>query len=261
MRTFPLAVVLAGLVAACAGSVPPPARHPTPPRSSEPTVAAQAAVTSPAAWLLGHDWERIPTRKHVVALTFDAGGDGAGVHAIRQTLASRHVPATFFLTGSWVRAHPAKAHRIAATYRVGNHSLDHPHFPSLTNRQIRSQIRRAATAISEICGVSPAPLFRFPFGDRDARTIDAVNGIGYIPVRWTVDTLGWKGTSGGQSVRSVVRRVLAGLRPGEIVLMHVGAHPSDHSTLDADALPRVISALRARGYGFVTLDALLNAKS
>src|SRR5690348_779965 len=44
-------------------------------------------------------------------------------------------------------------------------------------------------------------------------------------------------------------------RPGEIVLMHVGATPDDHSTLDAAALPRVISGPRAGGYTFVTLDA------
>jgi peptidoglycan/xylan/chitin deacetylase (PgdA/CDA1 family) len=51
--------------------------------------------------------------------------------------------------------------------------------------------------------------------------------------------------------------VLKAARPGEIVLMHVGAHPKDHSTLDADALPQVISGLRAKGYGFVTLEAVL----
>ena len=39
--------------------------------------------------------------------------------------------------------------------------------------------------------------------------------------------------------------------------MHVGSHPTDHSTLDANALPRVISGLRAAGYGFVTLDTLV----
>jgi peptidoglycan/xylan/chitin deacetylase (PgdA/CDA1 family) len=38
--------------------------------------------------------------------------------------------------------------------------------------------------------------------------------------------------------------------------MHVGPNPNDHTTLDADALPTVISELRARGYSFVTLDAL-----
>jgi peptidoglycan/xylan/chitin deacetylase (PgdA/CDA1 family) len=48
--------------------------------------------------------------------------------------------------------------------------------------------------------------------------------------------------------------VVGSLRPGEIVLMHVGSNPDDHSTLDADALPELIDALRARGYGFTTLD-------
>jgi peptidoglycan/xylan/chitin deacetylase (PgdA/CDA1 family) len=41
------------------------------------------------------------------------------------------------------------------------------------------------------------------------------------------------------------------------VLMHVGANPSDHSTLDADALRTVIDDVRARGYAFVTLAGVL----
>jgi len=40
------------------------------------------------------------------------------------------------------------------------------------------------------------------------------------------------------------------------VLMHVGSSP-DGSTLDAHALPQVISQLQRRGYSFVTLDALV----
>jgi hypothetical protein len=39
--------------------------------------------------------------------------------------------------------------------------------------------------------------------------------------------------------------------------MHVGSNPDDGTTLDADALPSMIGRLRAAGYGFVTLDALL----
>jgi len=58
-------------------------------------------------------------------------------------------------------------------------------------------------------------------------------------------------------VDSIVQRVLQAAAPGEIVLMHVGSHLTDHSTLDASALPRVISGLRAAGYGFVTLDTLV----
>ena len=99
-------------------------------------------------------------------------------------------------------------------------------------------------------------LFRFPFGDRDARTISVVNSLGYVPVRWTVDTLGWQGTSGGMTAQRVTDRALGALRPGEIVLMHVGSHPTDGSALDAAALPTMIDRMQAAGYGFVTLDAL-----
>jgi peptidoglycan/xylan/chitin deacetylase (PgdA/CDA1 family) len=74
-----------------------------------------------------------------------------------------------------------------------------------------------------------------------------VNGAGFVPVGWTVDTLGWKGTSGGITTQTVVSRVLGGLRPGEIVLMHCGSNPDDHSSLDAAALPAMIQNLRAPG--------------
>jgi peptidoglycan-N-acetylglucosamine deacetylase len=47
-------------------------------------------------------------------------------------------------------------------------------------------------------------------------------------------------------------RVVAGLVPGEIVMMHLGSS-RDGTTIDADALPVVIRAVRARGYRFVTL--------
>jgi hypothetical protein len=67
---------------------------------------------------------------------------------------------------------------------------------------------------------------------------------------------GLAGTSGGQTVQKVVDRVLAALQPGEIVLMHVGSHPTDGSMLDAAALPQIIDAMRARGYRFVTMTAL-----
>jgi peptidoglycan/xylan/chitin deacetylase (PgdA/CDA1 family) len=48
----------------------------------------------------------------------------------------------------------------------------------------------------------------------------------------------------------------AALQPGEIVLMHAGCNPADHTTFDADALPRVITELRVRGSYIVILDAL-----
>ena len=101
-------------------------------------------------------------------------------------------------------------------------------------------------------GADPWPWFRFPYGDYSAHAISVVNGAGFVPVGWTVDTLGWKGTSGGITAQTVLNRVLGSLRPGQIVLMHCGSNPDDHSALDAAALPSVIQALQVRGYAFVT---------
>ena len=204
----------------------------------------------------GRNWTAIPTHVKVVALTFDAGANADGVNSILRTLGETHVAATFFLTGDFVHSFPGKAKAMAAAGRIGDHSVSHPYFTKLTDAQIRDQVLRARDDILSVTGADPWPWFRFPFGDYNRHTISVVNSVGFVPVGWTVDTLGWEGTSGGQSVRTVVSRVLGGLKPGEIVLMHVGSNPDDHSTLDADALPTVIKELRARGYGFVTLDAL-----
>ena len=205
------------------------------------------------AGLRGRELSVLDTNSNVVALTFDAGANAAGVASILATLAQTCVPATFFLTGRWAELFQDQARRIGARYQVGNHSHTHPHLPALSDAAVRDQITRAESRIQGATKYIPRPMFRFPFGDSDARTLGIVNGLRYGSIRWTVDTLGWMGTSGGQSVQTVVNRVLANLRPGEIVLMHVGSHPTDGSTLDADALPTIISELRQRGYGFVTI--------
>jgi peptidoglycan/xylan/chitin deacetylase (PgdA/CDA1 family) len=218
---------------------------------------APAAPPPPAGSLLGTDWTRIPTSAKVVALTFDAGGNTAGLASIRATLQRRNVPATFYLTGAWVRSFPAQANEVAvAGFTTGNHSDTHPHFPALTDAQVQSQVLTAERTILQATGADPRPLFRFPFGDVNDRVLADVNALNYVAVRWTVDSLGWQGTSGGQTTQRVIDRVLAAAQPGEIVLMHVGSNPDDGTTLDAAALPAIIDGLRARGYSFVTLKAL-----
>ena len=240
---------------------PPGTPRPTPPAPTRttprPTSSSPRPVT-PAlpAHLLGTVVSRIPTTAKVVALTFDAGANGDGVPAILATLQAQHVPASFYLTGDFVRAFPALAHQMAAYGRIGNHTDNHPHLGTLSDTAVRTEVSNGASAITTVTGRSPRPLFRFPFGEYTAHTLSLVNGMGYVAVGWTVDTLGWKGTSGGQSADTVVARVVAARTPGEIVLMHVGSNPDDHTTLDASALPRVISQLRAAGYSFVTLSAL-----
>jgi peptidoglycan/xylan/chitin deacetylase (PgdA/CDA1 family) len=239
-------------------TVPPVTGPPiTGPDQPETTAPPPPAPFPPS--LRGQDLTVIPGGRLVVALTFDAGANSAGLPKILSALAAKGVTGTFFLTGNWAATNPGGVGQIvAAGHRVANHSMTHPGFTSLSDELIGQQVRGAEQAISA-AGADPCPFFRFPYGERDPRTIAAVNDLGYVAVRWTVDTLGWKGTSGGIGTQTVTARVLGGLQPGEIVLMHIGSNPDDGSTLDADALPQVIDGISAAGYGFVTLDELLGS--
>jgi peptidoglycan/xylan/chitin deacetylase (PgdA/CDA1 family) len=197
---------------------------------------------------------RLQTRQHVVALTFDGGGNADGAKRILTVLRRERVPATFFLTGHFVRTYPAIARAIGRRYAVGNHTVDHADLLGRSDASVRYEIAAAATMIFRATGRDTHPLFRFPYGARDARTLAICRRLGYVSVRWTVDTWGWMGAS-MQSPGGASRRVVDHLVPGEIVLMHVGSS-RDHTTIETNALPAVIRAVRERGYRFVTLHGV-----
>jgi peptidoglycan/xylan/chitin deacetylase (PgdA/CDA1 family) len=197
---------------------------------------------------------RLQTRRHVVALTFDGGGNADAAKRVLAVLRREHVTGTFFLTGDFVRTYPVLSRAIGRRYQVANHTVDHLDLRRLSTAAATREIKLAETMIRNATGRDPRPLFRFPYGARDARTLGVVGRLGYASVRWTVDTWGWMGLA-AQTVAGAQRRVLAHLVPGEIVLMHLGSS-RDRSTIDSRALPGVIRAVRARGYRFVTLQGI-----
>jgi peptidoglycan/xylan/chitin deacetylase (PgdA/CDA1 family) len=197
---------------------------------------------------------RLQTRQHVVALTFDGGGNADGAKGVLTVLRRERVAATFFLTGHFVQSYPRLARVIGRRFPVGNHTVNHYDMLRLSAAVDRREVTRAATLIQRATGRDTHPYFRFPYGSRNSRTLRLVNALGYASVRWTVDTWGWMGLT-QQSVAGAVRRVMENLVPGEIVLMHLGS-ARDHSTIDSQALPTVIRLVRARGYRFVTLAGI-----
>jgi len=198
--------------------------------------------------------ERLATRQRVVALTLDAGGNADAAPRAFAELRRAHVPITFFLTGRWVRLYPALARAIGRNpeWVVGDHTVDHTSMPGLSAAHARWEILEGAREVERGTGRDPKPLFRFPYG-AETPSLDAlVARLGYVDVRWTVDSLGWRGPC-CQTVAGIVRRVDAGLEPGAIVLMHIGS--SGGGTLDTDALPAVIRSIEARGYRLIALSA------
>jgi peptidoglycan/xylan/chitin deacetylase (PgdA/CDA1 family) len=69
-------------------------------------------------------------------------------------------------------------------------------------------------------------------------------------VLWTVDTQDYL----RPGVKAIVRRALAGARPGAIILLHdAGGNRSQTIA----ALPLIVRALRKRGYQLVTVPRLI----
>lgn len=181
----------------------------------------------------------------VVALTFDAAYDPAPLGDILKVLTTAGVPATFFLTGEFAADFPDEVAAIhAAGFPIGNHSYSHSDFTTLDASGIKRELDRTQEALAAAGVPDPRPLFRFPYGARDSRTLASVGAEGYISVYWTIDTLDWKPERTPAQVREAI---LSRVAPGSIVLMHVGSRQT------AEVLPQVIAELKARGYGFVDL--------
>ncbi|HSJ46132.1 MAG TPA: polysaccharide deacetylase family protein [Euzebyales bacterium] len=177
-----------------------------------------------------------------MALTFDDGPSRANTARLLDVLTARHAPATFFLVGRNVAARPGRARRIARLgHRIYNHTYDHANLTSLSNRRIRRQIRRAQQAYSAADAPSSGRLVRPPYGAINARVRLVIRDMGFRSVLWTVDTRDWDSAT---TADQIVSRVIRGLAPGANVLLH----DQEDTQATVTALPRIIRAIRRRGY-------------
>jgi peptidoglycan/xylan/chitin deacetylase (PgdA/CDA1 family) len=212
---------------------------------------------------VGTQWSSLPTNDPDVALTFDCGANDGGIRGILSTLKASGVTATFTLTGMFAQTYPQEAKEIASDgYDIGDHTFNHMDMTKMSLGEAQTEVTQGAQVIQSVTGRTPLPIFRFPYGAENQQLVQMVNSLGYGSFLWTVDTLGWEGTrqtsssSGGQTAQTIQAKVLRGLSPGEIILMHCGSAP-DGTTLDADVLPAVISAIEGKGAHFVTLHGFL----
>jgi peptidoglycan/xylan/chitin deacetylase (PgdA/CDA1 family) len=240
-------------------------------KSSTTTVPTTTTTTAPngplpvPVSLAGTQWSSLPTNQPEVALTFDCGANDAGVPAILSALQSSTATATFTITGVFAQTYPQVAQEIAADgFDIADHTYNHMDLTKMSLSDAQTEVIQGAQIIESVTGRNPQPLFRFPYGAWNSQLTQMVNSLGYGSFLWTIDTVGWEGTtpsptsSGGQSVQSVEAKALGALTPGEIILMHCGSAP-DGTTLDADALPAVIQGIEAKGYHFVTLHGFLKS--
>jgi cellulose synthase/poly-beta-1,6-N-acetylglucosamine synthase-like glycosyltransferase/peptidoglycan/xylan/chitin deacetylase (PgdA/CDA1 family) len=195
-----------------------------------------------------------------IALTFDDGPSPNWTPKIAAILLAQHVPATFFEVGSQVVRYPEVTRQLHRDgFQLGNHTFTHADLVGMPRWEAELQISLTESAISGIAGIRPR-LVRPPYSSTteavtpaEERAWGALAANGYILALANYDTQDWSRPGVSAIVSSVLSEPAIRRGAGGIVLMHDAG--GDRSQTVA-ALPRLIAALRARGFSFTTVSRL-----
>ncbi|HEX4026177.1 MAG TPA: glycosyltransferase [Rhizomicrobium sp.] len=197
-----------------------------------------------------------------LAITFDDGPDPEWTPAILDILKQKKVAATFFMIGSNMEAHPGLVQRVLAEgHEVGNHTYTHPNLADTPPAAVRLELNATQRLFQALTGRSMR-FFRSPYltdanpSDADElEPIEQAQELGYIEVTANLDTLDWEQLPVNQMM-TLVFKALTNPNPdlrGNVVLMHDSGGDRSRTLV---LLPRLIDALRAKGYTFVPLSEL-----
>jgi peptidoglycan/xylan/chitin deacetylase (PgdA/CDA1 family) len=217
--------------------------------SSKPSLSARedAAINRLLAresFITGGGFER-----REIALTFD---DGPGPYTPRllDELQRLRLHATFFIVGTLVHYfHASLTREIQLGEAIGDHTERHPMMALLPPAAQDDQIVTQTEWLHRYHAPFPR-LYRPPYGSFNRATFAILHRLHMLMVLWTVDTSDYL----QPGVATLVSRVLAGARPGAIILMH---DAGGTRTQTIEALPAIVHALRRRRYRLVTVPRLI----
>jgi peptidoglycan/xylan/chitin deacetylase (PgdA/CDA1 family) len=197
--------------------------------------------------------------KYVIALTFDDGPKPEYVQPILDMLAKNGAKATFFVVGEEAEKNPDLIMRMDDEgHGIGNHTYSHIPAKEQTVKEVNADIRRCSEIIFDITGKAPK-YFRPPGGGMNKGVSDGIKKMGMKTVFWSMNAIDYTDVSPGFEVpddyqllaNDLAKKVLAGAKPGTIILMHSSSEQT------VRALPVILAGLKAKGYGIVTVDELL----
>jgi peptidoglycan-N-acetylglucosamine deacetylase len=196
-----------------------------------------------------------------VALTFDDGPDPVHTPQVLSTLADHDVRATFFLCGAAAEHHPELVRAITAEgHTIGGHTWHHVDVRGLSSAAWAREVDATHDLLAGLTG-HPIRWFRPPWGDHDRAARRRLAERAIVPILFSSLGFDWL----TDDADAIVGAVTDSLQPGAIVLLHDGCGdllspesrlpegaPLDRTATVA-ALPRIIEAVEARGYGCVAL--------
>ncbi len=206
-----------------------------------------------------------------VAITFDDGPDPEWTPRMLDVLRDHNVKATFFVIGLEAEKFPSITQRIYDEgHEIGNHTFTHPDVSLISPPLMKLELNLTERLFASRVGMKTV-LFRPPYSvDQEPDTADQVRpleitqSLGYITVGNRIDPNDWR-TNPLKSAEEIVDEVLQHLPPcspddlrcGSILLLHDGG---GDRRATAEALPRIIDGIRARGLELVPVSQLLGKK-
>jgi peptidoglycan/xylan/chitin deacetylase (PgdA/CDA1 family) len=152
-----------------------------------------------------------------VVLTFDDGPHPEGTPAVLDVLARTGARATFFVIGEQVRRRPALVAEIAAAgHGVALHGYRHRLQSRLTGTQVRDDMARGGAEIEDAIGTGPV-WHRPPYGIYSPAGLRAARAAGLRPLLWSRWGKDWRRFT---TPRRIAGRVLRGVLPGDVILLH-----------------------------------------
>jgi peptidoglycan/xylan/chitin deacetylase (PgdA/CDA1 family) len=190
-------------------------------------------------------------RGREIALTFDDGPGPYTLDVVR-TLHRLRTPGTFFQVGTTEHyfTDAQRAELSDPLITIGDHTQNHRRLDRLSRADQGKEID-AQAGVLRAAGAPAPTLFRPPYGAYDAATLALLRERHLTLVMWSVDSEDYR----RPGVDAIVANVLAGAKPGAIILLHDAG--GDRSQTIA-ALPRIVQALRARHYTLVSIPQLLH---
>jgi len=208
-----------------------------------PASILQTLVRNNAYWIGSPD-------EKVVYLTFDLGYENGYTPGILDILKKQNVKAAFFINGHYLKTQPGLVKRMVQEgHIIGNHMVNHPSMPGLTNEQIKQEIEELASDFTCLTGIKKMVYFRPPKGEYSERTLAETKNLGYYTVFWSIAMADWIPLPGGS--QEAHQTVMDNLHNGGLILLHTVTRDN------LDSLNQTITEIKIQGYTFKTLDYLV----
>ena len=193
------------------------------------------------------------TKEKRIYLTFDAGFENGNTEAILDALKKHHVPATFFVVGTYIKNNPELIRRMKEEgHTVGNHTYHHPDMSQISSPEaFEEELVDVEAEYQKITGEEMTKFYRPPQGKYNEDNLRMAKELGYHTFFWSLAYVDWY-EDDQPTKEEAFDKLLRRIHPGAIVLLH------STSKTNAEILDELLTKWEEMGYTFGSLKQLIS---